>query len=121
VFLQETWLHDYESAILNKIHGDYYGRGVCAMNDDNEIVGRPYGGLAILWRKSLSKSSKIILYDDCRIMGIEISESLGRKLLFVNGYLPYDSCDNFDMFVFYLQMINTIITDFPLPVQLCNW
>ena len=39
------------------------------------LKGRPYGGLAILWRKNIGKFCKPITYDDDRYMGISITES----------------------------------------------
>ena len=35
------------------------------------VVGRPYGNLAILIRKSLRKYCNFLFYDDPRIMGLE--------------------------------------------------
>ena len=62
-------------------------------------TGRPFGGLAILYRKSLCSVCKIIKYDDAcnRIMSVEIQCEYG-KLLLINVYFPYESRDNLDEF-----------------------
>lgn len=53
VLLQEHWLHHFELDMLNSINQLFYGRGFSAMNADVMTLGRPFGGLGILWRKSL--------------------------------------------------------------------
>ena len=59
LFLQEIWLCKKELDMLCTIHCDFYAGGVSSMDDCERIrVGRPYiyGGLGILWRKSLGQS-----------------------------------------------------------------
>ena len=59
VLLQEHWLTTDELHILSNIHNDFYAFGVSAIDTENVITaGRPYGGVAILWRKSLGNSIK---------------------------------------------------------------
>ena len=36
-------------------------------------------------------------------------------MLLLNVYMPYDCSDNYDSFIFYLQMVNSIVSDFALP------
>ena len=56
ILLQETWLCDFELDICNNIHPDFYGQGITSVDTGEGILtGRPYGGLSILWRKSLGK------------------------------------------------------------------
>ena len=72
VLLQETWLAPND-LMLNEIHPDFYGKGVSAIEIESSVLrGRAYGGIAILWRKALSSISSPLLFDDTRIMGIEI-------------------------------------------------
>ena len=52
IFLQETWLCKFELSMVNRIHPDFLGMGVSAVNSSNALLrGRPYGGVAILWKK----------------------------------------------------------------------
>ena len=52
VFLQETWLSKVELSLLNDVDVNFHGIGNSAFNSyDALLSGRPYGGLAILWRK----------------------------------------------------------------------
>ena len=73
VFLQETLLFKHD--ILSKIHPEFEGMGISTIDDTCSIVsGRPYGGLAILIRHKLRQFGDFILYDDTRIMGIQIKK-----------------------------------------------
>ena len=49
VCLQEHWLLPNELCLLNNIHSDFYGVGSSAVDITTDVlVGRPYGGTAIL-------------------------------------------------------------------------
>jgi exonuclease III len=55
VMLQETWLCNNEAMFLNTISNDFYANGVYAMDASEGILsGRPHGGLAVLWKKSIA-------------------------------------------------------------------
>lgn len=92
VFLQEHWLHEKQLCKLNELGLAYHA--TCGMHDDeNIIVGRPYGGTAILWDKSLStfiskldspnKRSTCIIYNNGNL-----------KILIASLYMPCDPRSN---------------------------
>jgi exonuclease III len=109
VFLQETWLMPYELPMLSCIHPDFTGNGVSAMDPSQGIhIGRPYGGVAILWRKSLEQAH-IRTFNDARIIGLEFKESSVCKILWLNVYLPYQCPDNHDSYLHYIGQIKAII------------
>ena len=49
------------------------------------LLGRPFRGIAILWRKSIGNCIQIHKYNDSRVMAIEYNNG-NRKLLAVNIY-----------------------------------
>jgi len=50
VFLQEHWLLPCDLSSLNDVHADFLGTGHSAVDlSDGVLVGRPYGGTAILF------------------------------------------------------------------------
>ena len=54
ILIEETWLFDFDRSSLTKIHHELYGRGESAIkSEDGVLLGRPHGGIAILWRKHL--------------------------------------------------------------------
>lgn len=90
VLLQETWLIDFELPYLNSISNDFYAKGISSVDSSAGFIsGRPHGGLAVMWRKSIAQQCNIIDYDDHRLMGIElISDSI--KIQLINVYLPFN-------------------------------
>ena len=111
LFLQETWLTRDELHTLKLLHPDFDGEGVTAIDTESTIrTGRPFGGVAILWRKHLSPKCTVIDYKDPRIMGLELLTDSG-KTLFINVYLPYQCYDNTENYMYYLGKIQAIIDE----------
>ena len=111
LLLQETWLFNEESSTLININSDFYVYNLSSMNTENGVItGRPYGGLAIMWRKTLAKFSHIVTYDCSRLLGIEINTG-NFNLLIVNVYLPYCAPSNTEEFQHYLGMIDSIMRE----------
>ena len=104
ILLQETWLFEKDLAFLSGISTDHYALGISSINCSHSIItGRPHGGLAILWRKSLSHCCQVsTIKGENRLM--ELSLNLGDKTYyFINVYMPYCSSENFDEFMYYLH------------------
>ena len=70
VQLQETLLCSHNVHFINSLHSDFYG------------------GLCIMWRKSLGSFVTLKQYTE-RIIGVEVTGS--TILLLLNVYLPYDN------------------------------
>ena len=64
ILLQETWLLPSELDILSMLHLDFHARGIPAVNISDDVLhGRPYGGLTVLWKQSLSPCVAVSLPD----------------------------------------------------------
>ena len=78
------------------------------------LIGRPFGGIGILWRKSIGACIHVHKYNNNRIMGIEFDNG-NPKLIAVNMYMPYDNrsrnSDNYDECMGYLGMVHSIIQE----------
>ena len=90
LLLQETWLLKRDIQILSNIHDDYLANGKSSVSDDEILQGRPYGGLGILWKKSLSMSIKPISVECDRVHGALVTLADGSVILLLNVYLPVD-------------------------------
>ena len=55
LYLQETWLLPSNIQKLGCIHEAYLYHGVSAVDNKTLLMGRPYSGVGILYKKSLSK------------------------------------------------------------------
>ena len=77
--------------VLKGLSPDYLAYGVAATHDSEVLVGRPKGGLAILWHKSISNICKFVaIPGTTRACALDIS--LGdENLVVANLYLPVDN------------------------------
>jgi len=92
LFLQETWLYNSTLSRLNSIHDNYLSCGVSGMPDSDEInKGRPYGGVGILWHKSLAGSVKPLKTSSNRVCAVTLKTTSGAHILLVNSYMPGDT------------------------------
>ena len=67
ILLQEHWLLPDELQILSDVHIDFLACGSSAVDiGSNILVGRPYGGTAILYRRRLAECITVEQTDDSR-------------------------------------------------------
>ena len=93
VMLQEHWLLPHELSMLSMVHSEFLAVSKSAVSvSQNILIGRPYGGTAILYRKDLASNVTVIDTSDPRVCAIKILTSYG-PVLFVCVYLPADSGD----------------------------
>ena len=91
------------------------------IDDEAKInVGRPFGGVGIMWRKHLNTCCTFRTYDCDRIVGLEINGS-SISVLVLCAYLPFDCPENYDDYMFYLSKILQIVEEFGSPyVYVCG-
>jgi len=91
----EHWLLPTELGFLSNLHCDFYSTATSAVDiSSNVLTERPYGGSAILYRKSLCagfNASVCSTYDIC-FTGLRLSTYVG-PLLLLNVYMPTDYND----------------------------
>ena len=95
LFLQETWLYNFEfNQFSNNLQNCQY-HAMSAM-DESDItrVGRPYGGLAIIWKNNLALSITPIKTINPRLCAVMV-KSNNLNIIMCNLYLPCD--DNTDV------------------------
>ena len=52
LFLQETWLSSERECLLSAVHSNYMFSAQSGMDSRSHLcVGRPHGGVAIMWKK----------------------------------------------------------------------
>lgn len=94
VVLQEHWLLPYELDLLSSIHSDFLYHGQSAVDlSQGLLVGRPYGGTAILYRRNLMPSILPVETFDPRISAVQFDTNLGPVLLLC-VYMPPDDGSN---------------------------
>ena len=89
-FVQEHWLiHDHLCKV-NEISSEFVSVGVSGVDPDNFLVGRPYGGCSILYRKSLSAFITPLHSFSNRFCAIKLCDSSGLSVLMICVYMPGD-------------------------------
>jgi exonuclease III len=89
LFLQEVWLSDGQMQELANIDNHFLFNGRSGFDDSEVLTGRPYGGVAILWRSDLAAKIAVIDTNSKRVCAVRM-ESDNFKLLFINVYMPYE-------------------------------
>ena len=113
VLLQEHWLLPNELDILNHIHPDFYGTGLSAVDISSDIlIGRPYGGTAILYRKKFASSVKHIDSMESRATCVQIDSDIGPVLL-ISVYMPtnYNDDPSLHAYVDMCSKLNAILIE----------
>ncbi|KAJ2938095.1 hypothetical protein O0L34_g17654 [Tuta absoluta] len=108
IALQETWLFSHDLSFLNSIDDKFGAYGVSAMDTSAGIIkGRPYGGVAILWDKSVFTEVELIPCDNSRILAVRLCGKYNALVFSV--YMPTDCHDNLPEFIQCLGNISAII------------
>ena len=101
LLLQETWKYQDElleiidrelnvDNVLFNINGNIKGMACSPMNPDEQLVGRPYGGCAILYKDTINCNIEELKCESSRLMAILLSWD-SFKILLINVYMPTDS------------------------------
>lgn len=115
LIIQETWLHSFEQNELNLLD-NYSFFHKSAMPDHKSKGGRPYGGIAMLFRKDLPlKIWCDIVSDDSRILGATVETDIGC-LLIVNVYFPVNNSVNDELCSKYIAKLDLICKSHDGPV-----
>ena len=109
VCLQEIWYAKQDLKFLNSLRNDFIGFGSSRCNDSEKIC-YARGGVAIFYRKDVSKYVKQIETNLDWCNAIEISVE-SRKIMLINVYLPYQSDKNKEMYIQSLEAIRDIIDE----------
>ena len=113
LLFQEHWLLSADLPMLNNIHTDFLSYGLSAIDITKDIlVGRPFGGTAILYKKSLAHNIDIIESRESRITGIKIHTNCG-SILILNVYMPtnYNDCESLEAYIDCLCNLHAILVD----------
>ena len=98
IALQETWLLPHDLPICSSIHPDFCAFATSSVDVGAGVLrGRPYGGLAFLYRRSLGTLLAPVTFDDDRILGLQFKDA-SKYFLFVNVYFPTQTNDNVDLY-----------------------
>lgn len=109
VALQETWLLPHDIPFLGSISSDFEFTGNSAVDTSAGLLrGRPYGGVAILWRKGVFQNVSVIKCNSNRLAAIRV-RSGDRFIIVFSVYMPTDSHENLPLFTEVLSEISAVM------------
>ncbi|CAH0724827.1 unnamed protein product, partial [Brenthis ino] len=121
VALQETWLLPHDLGFINEISADFGCFAKSSIDTTSGILrGRPYGGLALLWRKSMFSDVTVINCTSDRLAAVQINMGC-RQFLILTVYLPTDSEENLVAFTDCLAGIEALIDDSSAEAIYVRW
>lgn len=109
IALQETWLMPHDLSFLGSIDNNFAYTGTSAVDTSAEVLrGRPYGGVALLWRKDVFPMVNVVKCSSVRLTAIKATLK-DRSVMFFSVYMPIDSSENLVEFTECLSEITAII------------
>ena len=106
LLVQETWLLSSQIGTINKEFSNYNTFGICGMNEETLISGRPYDGCSFLIRKSIASNISYIDLHSNRVCCIKLIAENCTVYIF-NVYFPCDTVSN-DNLQEYNDVLSTI-------------
>ena len=107
LMLQETWLNSFEHKNFIKEIPNCQYHAISGMDEsDVSRVGRPKGGVAILWQKDLKLAFIPIVTNSTRLCALNI-KSEKYDLILINVYMPNDD-DTDDSYFMYGEIFSEI-------------
>lgn len=80
----------HDLTMLTTVADEFGGTGTSAVDTSAGLLrGRPYGGVALLWRKSVFQSVSVVECEDVRLTAIKV-KLCGRSLMIFSVYMPTD-------------------------------
>ena len=114
LFLQETWLYNFEHSQLKDIFPECQYHAVSAMDDaDVHRLGRKFGGVAVLWRHNLAMSFTPVKTNSQRICAVHVKSS-DINCILASVYMPTDdgTTANFNVFGDVLYELSSIVASY---------
>ena len=101
----------HETSLMNSIHADFSHYSLSSVDIQSSVlIGRPYGGLTILFKKHLSVIGSVVNFEDKRLLGLKISYQ-NLNYLIINVYLPYYCEENTAEYTSYMGKLESILEE----------
>ena len=87
--IQEHWLLHEQLSLLN-VNNDFLSSGVSGMDSSDLLLGRPFGGCAILFRRSLLPFVSCLDSVSKWFCSVLLRDQCGTTTLLICVYLPHN-------------------------------
>ncbi len=93
VFIQEHWLFSEQLSRYSDTIPGINVHGMSGMNESELLTGRPFGGCAILWKRSLTCQVTPVTVSSRRLCAVTVNMD-SVTLLLCNVYMPGDTMND---------------------------
>ena len=107
LFLQEHWLHSFEFDNIYRDLQDCQFLAKSSMRNDVILSGRPYGGVAIVWKRDSPFRFERVDTESPRLVAIRAHKDY-TNILFINVYMPCNTTNANEEFIDILTEIVTL-------------
>ncbi|CAC5411213.1 unnamed protein product [Mytilus coruscus] len=111
ILIQEHWIFHFELQLLKELHPKIVGVGKAVDSSDpiaTSHMPRGYGGVAVLWQKSIERFINPLPDGSSRLQCIELV--IDKPQIIISVYLPTKSSnDSYDIFLDCLDQLYEII------------
>ena len=92
ICLQETWHIEGSTNTIDNIHPNYSAFSVSGVDSSQDIIaGRPYGGTAILYNKTMADKVLPVKCANRRISALNLKLCENFSMVICNVYMPTDT------------------------------
>ena len=109
LLVQEHWLFDFEDNVFHNVLPNCQFVSKSGMSDDLILTGRPYGGVAIIWKRSCPLKFDQIETTSKRLCAVRVTGA-NTNFVLLNVYMPCNGND--DEFFNVLCEMNAICNTF---------
>ena len=117
--VQEHWYFEKDLNVFQNLIGNVHMHGISGMNEDDLLIGRPFGGCAILINNHLKCTFSPFQISNRCCGGILKSQNM--SILLLNVYMPCDTqydVGNIDLYNDVLNEISSLCMELFLPTVL---
>ena len=112
LFLQELWLLPCEFVKIGQILDGSEYHALTDMKDNELIIGRPFGGVAIVYKRNLDINFSVVDTNSNRLCVIKCDFKNNFKFILMTLYMPCYELRNDELFNEILLEISSIYQTF---------
>lgn len=106
LFIQEHCLYDSQLCKLKEICQYVDAVGNSAMDEYTPLVGRPHGGVAIVYKTNINAKITEVKCTHKRLCGVSVLLNPNCSILVLNAYMPVDTFRQDDNHVVFVEVLS---------------
>ncbi len=108
LLVQEHWLLESHLSKLKQLDACVDVVGKSSMDEHVPLIGRPFGGCAIVYKTTHTGFIKEVKCCKQRLRGVLLAIYSGCSILILNAYMPVDNYRHDENFTIYVEVISEV-------------